>query len=252
MGAQAKIDYWATWFSAVNDYCVCLQTSVAAENCGSFVGWDNFNLWDSGRTDVTAEINNKAGWSGLRFPVTSTEVSGSQAVNGGWEDFTTAIAIKTESSNTWDNYKSASGTSVGIINTLDPGADNSHYFTNDGERHGLDPQFTQTNGSFFIDHIKGMIHFSSNLSGKTIILKYISDGLGTDDEMVVPKLAEEAIYKWIAYGCAQARSDVDAGTIARFKKEKIAETRKAKLRLSNIKIEEISQVFRGKSKWIKH
>ena len=31
-----------------------------------------------------------------------------------------------------------------------------------------------------------------------------------------------------------------------------SETRKAKIRLSNIKIEELSQVFRGKSKWIKH
>ena len=35
-------------------------------------------------------------------------------------------------------------------------------------------------------------------------------------------------------------------------KEKFAATRKAKLRLSNIKLEEITQVLRGKSKWIKH
>ena len=70
--------------------------------------------------------------------------------------------------------------------------------------------------------------------------------------MMIPKLAEEAMYKWIAYGCAQARVDVDQGTIARLKQEKAAETRKAKIRLSNIKIEEISQVFRGKSKFIKH
>jgi len=60
------------------------------------------------------------------------------------------------------------------------------------------------------------------------------------------------MYKWIAYGCAQARTDVDPGTIARLKKEKFAETRKAKIRISNIKLEEVSQVFRGKSKWIKH
>ena len=38
----------------------------------------------------------------------------------------------------------------------------------------------------------------------------------------------------------------------RFKKEKFAETRKAKLRLSNIKLEEITQILRGKSKQIKH
>ena len=70
--------------------------------------------------------------------------------------------------------------------------------------------------------------------------------------MVVPKLAEEAIYKWIAYGCLSARADVPEYVVARFKKEKYAETRKAKLRLSNIKIEEITKIIRGKNKWIKH
>ena len=60
------------------------------------------------------------------------------------------------------------------------------------------------------------------------------------------------MYKWIAYGCLSARVDTPEYVIARFKKEKASETRKAKIRLSNIKIEEISQVFRGKSKWIKH
>ena len=123
---------------------------------------------------------------------------------------------------------------------------------NFGQRYGIDPQYAQMNGSFFMDHVKGNIHFNSALAGKTVVLKYISDGHGTDDEMIVPKMAEEAMYKWIAYGCLSARKDSPEYLIARFKKEKFAETRKAKIRLSNIKIEEISQVFRGKSKWIKH
>ena len=149
-------------------------------------------------------------------------------------------------SNTWDNYSS------GTTNTLDTTVDNSNYFTNSGERYGLDGQYAQANGSFFIDCVSGKIHFSSNLNGKTIILHYLSDSLGTDPEMVVPKLAEEAIYKWILYGCLVARAGVPAGFLAMAKKEKSAETRKAKIRLSNIKIEEITQVFRAKSKWIKH
>ena len=89
-------------------------------------------------------------------------------------------------------------------------------------------------------------------STKTIILNYISDGHGTPDEEIVHKFAEEAMYKWIAYGCAQARVDVDPNTIARLKRERFAETRKAKIRLSNLKIEEVAQVMRNKSKWIKH
>ena len=40
--------------------------------------------------------------------------------------------------------------------------------------------------------------------------------------------------------------------VVRFKREKFAETRKAKLRLSNLKSEELAQVMRGKSKQIKH
>ena len=126
------------------------------------------------------------------------------------------------------------------------------YWPAEGSRFGLDPQHAQANGSYYIDCAEGIIHFSSNLSGKTVILKYISDGLGTDGEMVVHKFAEEAMYKWIAYGCISARIDVPEYVINRYKKEKFAETRKAKLRLSNIKLEEITQILRGKSKQIKH
>ena len=88
--------------------------------------------------------------------------------------------------------------------------------------------------------------------GKLILLQYISDGNAYDLDSRIPKLAEEAVYKWIAYGCLSARSDIPEYMIARFKKEKFAETRKAKLRLSNIKLEELTQILRGKSKQIKH
>jgi len=142
-------------------------------------------------------------------------------------------------SDTWSNYKSTKP-----IGSLE---DNFA----DG-RFGIDPQYAQTNGSFYIDCNAGLIHFSSNINGKTVILKYISDSLGTDAEMQVHKFAEEAMYKWIIYGCLIARADVPEYVIARFKKERFAETRKAKLRLSNIKLEEIAQIFRGKSKQIKH
>ena len=85
-----------------------------------------------------------------------------------------------------------------------------------------------------------------------MILKYISDGLGTDKEMKVHKFAEEAMYKWLMYAILSTRRGVQEYVIARYRKEKIAATRKAKLRLSNIKLEEITQILRGKSKWIKH
>lgn len=122
---------------------------------------------------------------------------------------------------------------------------------NRGRRYGLDPQHAQINGTFYIDYLKGNIHFGSLLAGKTITLKYISDGLGTDSEMVVHKFCEEACYKHIAYGILSTRSNIPPFIIQRFKKERFAETRKAKIRLSNIKIEEFTQVLKGLSKPIK-
>ena len=121
-----------------------------------------------------------------------------------------------------------------------------------GGRYGIDPQYAQSNGSFYIDDCTGYIHFSSNLAGKTIILKYISDNLGTDVEMKVHKMAEEAMYRHIAWAILNTRSNVDRNTVATYKKERFAAVRNAKLRLSNVKLEEITQILRGKSKWIKH
>jgi hypothetical protein len=161
-------------------------------------------------------------------------------------DDTTEL-IPANESDTWGNYKSNTPSE----NNNDDYEDET-FWPNTGQRYGLDPQHAQTNGSFYIDCGKGLIHFSSNMSGKTVILHYISDSLGTDDEMQVHKFAEEAMYKWIAYGILSTRINTPEYIINRFKKEKFAETRKAKLRLSNIKLEEITQILRGKSKQIKH
>ena len=153
-------------------------------------------------------------------------------------------------SDTWDKYKDIPNS---LINTqIDQNADTDLYDQLRGRRYGLDPQFSQVNGSFYIDELQGKIHFSSFLAGKTITLKYISDSMGTDAEMQVHKFAEEAMYKHISYGILSAKSDVPEYIVARLKKERFATTRKAKLRLSNIKLEEITQVFRGKSKILKH
>ena len=149
------------------------------------------------------------------------------------------------SSITWNNYSS----STPSINSDD--YEDDTYWPMMGGRYGLDPQHAQSNGSFFIDCSRGLIHFSSNVSGKTVVLDYISDSLGTNEEMQVHKFAEEAMYKWIAHAIISTSSYGQA-LAPRFKKEKFAAVRQAKLRLSNIKLEEITQIFRGKSKQIKH
>ena len=72
--------------------------------------------------------------------------------------------------------------------------------------------------------------------------------------MVVHKFAEEAMYKSIAYAIlsTSALANRAPHIINRFKRERFAAIRNAKLRLSNFKLEELTQILRGKSKHIKH
>ena len=147
----------------------------------------------------------------------------------------------------WSKYKAATPSE-----NNDYDYEDDTFWPNDGRRYGLDPQHAQANGSFYIDQQLGKIHFSSNISGRTVILDYISDGLGTDEEMQVHKFAEEAMYKHILCGIMSGRANVGRNQLAYYKKEKFAAVRTAKLRLSNIKLEELTQILRGKSKHIKH
>jgi|TARA_R100000479_G_scaffold170827_2_gene113812 hypothetical protein len=121
-----------------------------------------------------------------------------------------------------------------------------------GQRYGLNPETTQINGFFTINERKGTFNFSSDLSGKLIVLEYVSDGLGTDAEMKVNKLAEEALYKHIAYNVLAVKRNISEYIVQRYKKERRAALRNAKIRLSNIKLEQIAQVMRNKSKIIKN
>tara|TARA_R100000654_G_scaffold478_4_gene1736 strand:- start:6921 stop:8024 length:1104 start_codon:yes stop_codon:yes gene_type:complete len=154
-------------------------------------------------------------------------------------------------SDTWVNYQSSDRA------LTDPQYTSADDYDDDklifeGKRYGLDPEFAQANGIFYIDKNKGFIHFSSNMVGKIITLKYISDSLGTEDEKLVHKFAEEAIYKHIAHAIIATRANMPEYLVQRFKRERYAAIRNAKLRLSNFKSEEIAQVMRGKSKQIKH
>lgn len=126
------------------------------------------------------------------------------------------------------------------------------YKTLYGQRYGENPETTQINGWFTINEREGLFSFSSNLVDKVIILEYISDGLAYTTDLKVPKLAEEAFYAYIIYAVISGRANQPEYIVQRLKKEKRAKLRNTKLRISNIKLEEISQVFRNKSKIIKH
>ena len=185
-------------------------------------------------------------FTGGSATVTTTNFIDDLGVFSSIENLSSPAGNELESS-TWQNYKSNTPSE----NNNDDYEDDI-YWPMSGNRYGLDPRNAQANGSFYIDNRLGKIHFSSNMSGKTVILDYISDSLGTDAEMQVHKFAEEAMYKWIMHAIISTRANVPEYQVNRLKKERRAAMRQAKLRLSNIKLEDITQILRGKSKQIKH
>ena len=121
-----------------------------------------------------------------------------------------------------------------------------------GRQYGLEPQYANANGYFNINNRINKISFSNNLVDKIINLEYISDGLSSDLDTEVPKMAEEAMYAYILHAIISTKINQPEYVVQRLKKEKSAKLRNAKIRLSNIKLNEFVQVTRGKSKWIKH
>ena len=130
--------------------------------------------------------------------------------------------------------------------------DAAWYKTAYGQRYGLDPVVSNQNGWFSISQRTGTFNFSSNLVNQIVLLSYISDGLSYTLNSIVPKFVEEAMYSQIASRVFQLRRDVDGGTKQVFKRDSYVKTRNAKIRLQNLKLDEITQWFRGQSKWIKH
>ena len=120
-----------------------------------------------------------------------------------------------------------------------------------GQRYGMDPQYAQSNGWFTINHREGLMSFSSDLAGAIVVLEYISDGLSYDLDTRLPKMAEEAMYAYISHAVVASRINQPEYVVNRLKREKSASLRNAKIRLSNIKLDQIVLTMRGKSKWIK-
>ena len=158
--------------------------------------------------------------------------------------------LKANESETWKKFKEQDNGSDAVNDFYLE--DNRSFQVLHGKRYGSSPEHMNANGSFFIDNARGKIFFSSHIANKIVTLKYISDGVATEEEKIVHKFAEEAMYKSIAHAILATRQNTPEYLVARFKRERFAAVRQAKLRLSNLKTEELSQTLRAKSKWIKH
>ena len=165
--------------------------------------------------------------------------------------------IFAETSETIDRYQKGRS-----VEEIEEAASSFYYgnfdsvnFSYYGARYGLTPQFANVNGTFVLDLNAGQIYFPSSFPQDTYItLNYISDGLGQNgdfDNVLVPKMAEDAVMSTILYNLCKIRPSA-AGAAGLYKKEAAAQTRNAKIRLANMKVEEMTQIFRNKAKWIKH
>ena len=141
------------------------------------------------------------------------------------------------------------------------------FYSFQGRRYGTEPQYDNRNGEYVFDRQRGIIYFGSGFANATGIdrdgnaqtgylvnIRYVSDGLSANGDLTqvyVPKLAEDAIYASILYNLSMGRPSA-APMLPLYKKEASAKMRNAKIRLQGYKLEEMTQVMRGKSKWIKH
>lgn len=130
-----------------------------------------------------------------------------------------------------------------------------------GRRYGNEPQYENINGTFVIDPSAGIIYFDYTFAlaferdgGRIVSLRYVTDGLSQNDDLnnvFVHKFAEDAVYADILYNVTKVRPTI-ASLAPLYKKEAMAHKRNAKIRLSQYKLEELAQVMRQRSKWIKH
>jgi len=163
----------------------------------------------------------------------------------------TETSSKTNQAWNTNNPRQISGAFINNFENANAVFDRSVYDGALGQRYGLEPQTSQKNGWFKIDERKGTFNFTSNLSNKLILLEYISDGNAYDLDSRIPKLAEEALYAHMMYSILSTSTGIQEYVVRRFKQEKSSKLRNAKIRLSNLKLDQIIQVMRGKSKWIK-
>jgi hypothetical protein len=182
-----------------------------------------------------------------------------QTVNGDFiqDGYGTNTQGTSETSARWEalNQRRLSGGFDGYLNGVENYFNGEGYMYGNqlvGQRYGALPSTTQVNGYFTMNPARGTISFSSDMNGRMVVLEYISDGLAYEMDSKVPKMAEEAMYMHLMYSILSGRSGIQEYVVQRFKKDRRAALRNAKIRLSNIKLDEIVRIMRNKSKQIKH
>jgi hypothetical protein len=122
-----------------------------------------------------------------------------------------------------------------------------------GARYGLNSETANANPTFRIDRKAGVINFSSNVEGETILLEYISDGMeqGDNSSISVNKLFEDYIYAYIEYEILDKKLGVQEYIVRRKQKKKSALLSNAKIRMSNLHPSQLLMALRAQQNWLK-
>ncbi len=118
---------------------------------------------------------------------------------------------------------------------------------------GSDATYSNSNPQYIVDKARGVINFTSAMSGQTCLIEYISDGMegGDDSAVKVNKMFEEYIYAYITYAILDSKLGVQEYIVRRALKKKTALLRNARIRISDIHPGRLLQSLRSQGNTIK-
>lgn len=119
----------------------------------------------------------------------------------------------------------------------------------------LDTSHLSAYGEFSIDKRRGVIVVDSTMSGRNIVLEYISDGLQWDEihekEITVHKYFEEPLKNWIYWKLIENGRNVPEREKMRAERIYNGSRQKSFRLLANFNLIEVGKAFRSSLKWIK-
>lgn len=120
-----------------------------------------------------------------------------------------------------------------------------------GSRLGDDPSRMNVNPKFRVNKQAGVFDFDSQMSGQTVIIEYVSDGMegGVDSEIMINKEFEQYMYARIKYVILSNKFGTPVMTKDEARKESRAEYRNARIRANKLNPATLLMTLRGQQKW---
>jgi len=122
-----------------------------------------------------------------------------------------------------------------------------------GANYGLETSLANGNPSFRVNRKAGVVDFDSSMRDKLVVLEYISDGMegGVDVDIVINKFFEKYMYAYLTAEILRAKRGISAVDKRSAAKKAEAESRNARIMVSDIDPARLLMTLRGQDKRIK-